>query len=205
MKDMKLSSELVTMILAVGLAPAPPEALAVECIPCPECDAPRAEDTMICGCFESSPGVIGSTTALADVGAGISIPIQISTNSAIDAFTLDFEFPRTLLRYDSTSVGDLTAGFDFFGANDHPELPLVRVGGFDPGGDTIPSGVVGDLAILHFTVIASGCASTCPVTLLDDVSDYLPCFPGVTSTHEPTILLSPWGRIKSAYRSPDSP
>jgi hypothetical protein len=169
---------------------------------CPTCDDPRPEDTLICGCTGPlEQGMVQCVSLAANVGESITLPVNIHTISEISAMGADITFPMEVLRYDSTSAGDLTADYDFFGASLHPSGNLVRIGGFEIGDDNIPPDTIGQLANIHFTVIAPGCGSFCIVTLFDDIASYDPCTSTTTGTPVPEgVETSTWGQVKSIYR-----
>lgn len=169
---------------------------------CPQCDDPRPEDTLICGCTGPlEAGMVECVSLAADVGETVTLPVSIHTISEISAMGLDITFPMAVLQYDSTTVGDLTVDYDFFGGNEHPAGGLVRVGGFEVGNDNIPPGSIGQLANIHFTVIAPGCGSFCIVALFDDIASYDPCTAATASTPAPEgVETSTWGHVKSFYR-----
>lgn len=169
---------------------------------CPECDLPRAEDTLICGCTGPlEAGMVECVSLAADVGEMITLPVRIHTTSEISAMGLDITFPMDVLAYVSTTPGDLTADYDFFGANLHPSGNLVRVGGFEVGNDNIPPDTIGVLAYVNFNVIAAGCGSFCIVALFDDIASYDPCTAATASTPAPEgVETSTWGHVKSFYR-----
>ncbi|MBZ0270129.1 cohesin domain-containing protein [bacterium] len=175
---------------------------AFNCNPCTSCNDPRPEDTLICGCTDPlQQGEVACTTIAANVGESITIPISVHTLAEISAMGVDMTFPMELLQYDSTSAGDLTADFDFFGGSLHPNGGLVRLGGFEIGEDNIPPDTIGTLGYFHFTVIAPGCGSFCIVSLFDDIASYDPCTAGGGGTPVPDgVETRSWGSVKAIYR-----
>lgn len=189
---------IVATVLLLLAAPS----FALPCNPCTTCDDPRPEDTLICGCESPlEPGMLICSSAAANVGESFTIPISVHAISTIDALTVDMTFPANLIRYDSTSAGALTAPWTAFDGNEHPNGGLVRFTGFEIGPDAILPDTVGELALLHFTVLAAGCGPLCFDAVYDDLQDYEVCtaMTGPVASVEPTIS-STWGLVKGMYR-----
>jgi hypothetical protein len=185
------------LILVLGILPC--TRAPANCGACEECGVTREEDTLVCNCFDGDPGEVGCDALLADVGQSVAVAVSVATTSEIDAFSVDLEFPSELVRYDSSSAGDLTQDFDFFDTSLSPQTSTVRMGGFEVGDDAIVSGMIGGLAILHFTVLAPGCDAFCLVNLRDDLELYSVCQRAMTATSG-TDSRASWGRVKLLYR-----
>jgi hypothetical protein len=191
------------LLLAAIATTWPGASHAAACGSCSECANPRAEDTLICGCFESTPGQVGFSQVLGDSGATVAVPLFIETITSFDTFGVDLDFPAELLRYDSTRVGGLAVDFDVFGANLHPNGHILRVAGWEQGQDDIPAGMTGELAVHYFTIVGVGCGTMCIDALWDGVDEtegYSACtLTDGTSVDDP-IEAASWGRVKAFYQ-----
>jgi hypothetical protein len=165
-----MGRNLVAAILALmGLVMFEFPALA-ECGVCSECDG--VEDAAVCGCPGAASGEVGVRSLQANVGESVAIPVWIGTTGPIAALGLDVEFPADMLQFDTAIRGNLTEDFQIFGANEHPNGGLVRLGAF---AGEIPAGVTGELAVLQFTVVGAGCETICVAELFDDLESYDAC------------------------------
>jgi hypothetical protein len=198
---MKRIRSVIAGIVAGMLTALPSASDATVCEVCAACDAPHAEDAVVCGCSIVGPGELGIDALAGDVNQTIAVPITISTDSIVDSFTIDLLFPNTLVDYVSiTKIGTLVSDWAFVSGNENPTGTGVRVSGFG-GAAEIPSGVTGDLVIVNFRVSGSGCDKFCFFRVQDSVESYLVCPSGYTVSAPGTDLVSaPWGIIKAGYR-----
>jgi hypothetical protein len=183
---------------AAGLVMTVGSVRAEDCVACTDCEVPRPEDTLMCGCDAFETGEIGIGSLVGNVNETVAVPITITTHSVIDAFTIDLRFPEGLVEFASISTtGTLVADWTFVAGNAFPNG--VRVGGFG-GAAEIPSGVSGTLVILNLTVSGQGCDGFCFLSLLDDVKGYTTCASSAISAPGDDRVTASWGRVKSAYR-----
>jgi hypothetical protein len=123
-------------------------------------------------------GEIGAGELRGDIGDSLEVPVRVRTLAVIDDFGLDLTFPNLLVRYDTTTVGAHTQGFDLFGGDLQSGNTTVRIGGIEAGEDTISSEAFAEIAIVHFTVIAAGCDAFALGPLYDDLFGYSECSAG---------------------------
>jgi hypothetical protein len=161
---------LIVLVLLIGLG-----ASAARAQSCPGCVVPHPEDVFVCGCVPANAGEIGAKVVAGDLFESVTVPVIARTYETIRSFGFDLQFPSQLLRYDSTSVGKATEHFDFFSAHIQSASNILRVGGAENGLDTIASQTTATMAVVHFTVIASGCDAFLITSVFDDLSGYTGC------------------------------
>lgn len=101
------------------------------------------------------------------------VTLSISTPSApndVKAFGFDIVFDSSVLVPEEIFPGDLTENFDQFGGNIIAS-GRVRIGGFKAGEGYIYEGDEGVVAILTFSIVTEGCATSS--IQLDRVVDHM--------------------------------
>jgi len=115
-------------------------------------------EVSLCGdvlatCEEDDSGdldIMGNTGGL---GGTVAIPVRIQgAPNEVESLGFEVTFNHCVLEYTGFTRGPLVENFDYFEAF-NPETGIVRVGGFEAGEDTIPTGANGDVIYLNFNVI----------------------------------------------------
>jgi hypothetical protein len=154
--------------------------------------AARAADVFIPGCVVSTPGQLGLEEISADIGDTVTVALTAHTNAGISVFGARINYPVSLLEYEGTTAGDLTAAFEVLGGQ--ATGPNLRIGGWSLS-TYVPAGASGSLAIVSFVVIAAGTGEFALTDFTDDIASYETDCAGTVS-----IAPGAWGRVKARYR-----
>ncbi len=110
---------------------------------------------------------------------GEKVVVNLMLNNpknGVDAFTLDFNYDTSMLKFEGCDRGSLDPKWVMFNCNE--KAPgLVTIGAFALDKNSIATGSNGDMAKLTFTVTCDGCAAdaTSKVTIsrkADDIADF---------------------------------
>lgn len=102
-------------------------------------------------------------------------------DTPIDVFTLNLEYPESMLDYVGCTAGSLNPGWVMFGCNESA-AGVITVAGFTFSA-SIPAGSAGTLAILTFTVNCASCVNGDASALtLAGLQDDLAAFTAVNGT-----------------------
>jgi hypothetical protein len=73
----------------------------------------------------------------------------------IDSLGLDIKYDVSTLKFTGYGKGELVQAFDFFNVTNNQDSAVVRIGGFEAGGDRILKGATGTIAQLSFELIGT--------------------------------------------------
>lgn len=131
-------------------------------------------------------------------GATIELAVMIENpDTAVDAFTLDLEYPVDMLDYVSCTEGALNPTWIMFDCNETTS-GVIRALAF-AFGESIPAGSSGSLVVFTFTVNCPDCINNQTgtlslTTLMDDIETFT-ATPGIFTYYcevaTPTATLSP--------------
>lgn len=180
------------------MVPSPPRlaaALAAACLAAAAGPA-RAADLVVEGCSEMLAGEVGVREAVGNVGDFIQVPITVHATSDIEAFSVDLVVPAGVLEYVDTLPGNLTQGYELVDGHFFSASGVVRIAGI--GTAAIPTGAVGQMAVVVFEVVGPGAGAFATDRLIDDLTGYVSC----EDVHDTTrITPTEWGKVKALYRS----
>jgi hypothetical protein len=135
------------------------------------------EILFLCGeCTEDNSGQLDIVGKAGGPGTTVTVPVRIQdAPNEVDSLGFDVTYNTDILNYVGYSDGECVTGFDFFEVNE-VSPGLVRVGGFEAGGDTIAQGESCVVVNLEFTVISCDQGRIYPLgelrALVDDLAGW---------------------------------